>query len=360
MASTERELELSQQQLISRRKSEHLELCASGKADFKRKTALWNEVELVHQSLPEMHLGEVDMSTSMFGKVLRAPLFISAMTGGTDEALKINRELAQLADELGIGFGLGSQRAMVVRPETKWTFQVRKWAPNTLILGNVGLVQAGKMHMHEILGLCQAVGADALCVHLSPAMEMVQPGGDRDFRMGKEKLAWLAQGFPLPLIVKETGCGLSRQVGLTLRDLGVKNVDVSGAGGTSWVGVETNRAAGAKALVGQALWDWGIPTAASVGLLSDLGFDIIATGGLQTGLDVAAALSLGAKAGGIAGPVLKAWKNGGQDRARLLLEGVIETLRTVLLLTGCRTPGELRSVPKLLGPRLSAWLQGAR
>ncbi len=352
--------ERAQQPLISQRKSEHIALCASGDVEFRNKGTLLDQVQLVHQAIPERHYDELDLSTPLLGKVLKAPIVISAMTGGTDEAQDINRDLARAAETLGLGFGLGSQRAMLVRPETTRTFQVREFAPTALVLGNLGLVQAARMSTEEVRILCQTVGADALCVHLATAMELVQPGGDRDFRGGLDTLKRLHQELGIPIVVKETGCGLSREVGLQVKRIGITAVDVSGAGGTSWVGVETHRADGIARAVGEALWDWGVPTAASVSLLSDLGLQIIATGGLRTGLDVASALALGARAGGLAAPVLKAWKAGGYDGAVEFLRGVIETVKAVTLLTGCKRSADLVHAPKVIGSTLRAWQKGAR
>lgn len=345
---------------IKRRKADHIALCASGEVEFRRKTSLLEEVELVHDALPDRHYDEVDLSTKLLGKTLKAPVVISAMTGGTDEAQNINRELARAAEQLGLGFGLGSQRAMLISPQLTPTFQVRSVAPNALILGNLGLVQARSMSSGAVRELCQTVGADALCVHLNPSMELIQPGGDRDFRSGKETLQRLHAELGLPIVVKETGAGISRKVGLLTRDLGIRTIDTSGAGGTSWVGVETKRAEGAARDLGEEFWDWGIPTAASIGLNADLGLDIIATGGLRTGMDVAHALALGATAGGLAAPVLRAHRDGGYDGVIKFLEHVINGVRAAVFLTGCRTPSELRTRPKILGPRLSQWLEKAR
>jgi isopentenyl-diphosphate delta-isomerase len=187
-------------------------------------------------------------------------------------------------------------------------------------------------------------------------MELIQPGGDRDFRGGKETLKRLAGELGIPIVLKETGAGLSRKVGLTARSLGITTVDTSGAGGTSWVGVETKRAVGLAQKLGDELWDWGIPTAASVGLNADLGLDIIATGGLRSGTDVAHALALGATAGGLAAPCLRAYKDGGFDGAVAFLESVINSVRAITFLTGCQRPSELRTAPKVIGPSLKAWL----
>jgi isopentenyl-diphosphate delta-isomerase len=282
------------------------------------------------------------------------------MTGGTPEAAAINRDLARAAEALGLGFGLGSQRAMVIAPDLTWTYRVREVAPTALVMGNLGLVQARQMSTSAIRELCASVGVDALCVHLNPSMELIQPGGDRDFRGGRETLARLHGELGLPIVVKETGAGICRRVGLTCRQLGIGAIDTSGAGGTSWVGVETRRADGAARRLGEELWDWGIPTAASIGLNADLGLSIIATGGLRNGQDVAHALALGATVGGLAAPCLRAHKEGGYDGVVAFLEHVIAGVRAAVFLTGCRTPGELRTAPKVIGATLRAWLEQAR
>src|SRR5690606_26350604 len=236
-------------------------------------------------------------------------------------AREINRQLAAIAEARGYAFGLGSQRAMHKNPDTATSYQVRDVAPNVLLLGNIGVVQASRMSNQEVEDLVGRVEADALCVHLNPAMELIQSDGDRDFSKGTETLARLSAELSVPVVAKETGCGLSRAVGQRLRAAGIRNVDVSAAGGTSWVAVETQRADHAGRALGEVLWDWGIPTAASVLQVADLGFQtIFATGGFKTGLDIARAISLGASVGGIARPVLQALDAGGSEGAARFLQ----------------------------------------
>ena len=287
---------------IGQRKADHLALCATDEVAFRDKTTLFEQVRFVHDALPDLDEGALDTSCTILGKRLRAPI----------------------------------------------------------VLGNLGVVQAREMSTADVASLAKGIGADALCIHLNPAMELVQPGGDRDFRGGLETIARLVRELPLPVVVKETGCGLSRSVGERLASVGVRHVDTSGAGGTSWVAVETKRAEAAQdhaaRALGEALWDWGIPTAASVGMLAPLGFEtIIATGGVATGLDVARAVALGASAAGIARPMLKALKAGGRDQAVALLDGILAELRAVMLLTGSADVAALRQAPRLLGAELRQW-----
>ncbi len=345
---------------ISQRKADHLDLATHGDVGFKRTTTLYECVRLVHDALPELEFDSVDLSTRILGKRLRAPILIAAMTGGTERAQNINRELASIAEERGYAFGLGSQRAMHKRREATPTYQVRDVAPNALILGNVGIVQAARMSTDELAELAGSVGADALCVHLNPAMELVQEEGDRDFRNGIDTLARLVRELPVPIVVKETGCGLSAGVARRLVAIGVRHVDVSGAGGTSWVAVETHRAQAARKALGEAFWDWGIPTAASVALMARFEFKtVFSTGGMTNGVDVAKALALGASAGGIARPVLQALDSGGRDGAVAWLNAIETELRTTMLLCGARSPDAMRGVPRVIVGELKEWMQQA-
>jgi len=347
---------------IGDRKGDHLSLCADGDVGFRRASTLLEYVRLVHEALPEIDHADVDTSVTVLGRRLRAPIVIASMTGGTERAGRINRELASIAQERGYGFGLGSQRAMHMRPAVGETYRVRDLAPTALVLGNLGVVQARGMATGEVHALVEETGADAICIHLNPAMELVQPGGDRDFRGGLDTIARLVRELGTPVVVKETGCGISASLGERLHAVGVKHVDVSGAGGTSWVGVETKRAeasgdSAARAL-GEAFWDWGIPTAVSVALLAPMGFDtLVATGGIATGLDVARSIALGATVAGLARPVLRALEAGGRGGAVAMLDTVERELRAAMLLTGSANLEALRRAPRVVFGDLATWLE---
>jgi isopentenyl-diphosphate Delta-isomerase len=342
---------------ISRRKDDHLDLATSGDVGFRQTTTLLEHVRLVHDALPELSVPELDTSVEIMGKRLRAPILIAAMTGGSDRAERINKELAAIAEERGYAFGLGSQRAMHKHPGKSGTYAVRDVAPTALILGNLGMVQAAQMSNAEVQALVDAVGADALCVHLNPAMELVQDEGDQDFRGGLATLERLL-ALGLRLVVKETGCGLSGSVARRVRQLGVEHVDVSGAGGTSWVAVETHRASAARKPLGEAFWEWGIPTAASVALCAPHGFStIFATGGIGSGLDIAKAIALGASAGGIARKALQALETGGKAGALAFFDQIEAELRAAMLLTGSRNIAALGKAQKLVTGELKSWLE---
>jgi len=227
-----------------------------------------------------------------------------------------------------------------------------------VLLANIGAIQARALGVDRVRELVRRVGADALCVHLNPAQELIQEGGDRDFGGALDTIRALCGELGVPVIAKETGCGLSRRAARALAGAGVRTVDVSGAGGTSWVAVESRRApegSPARAL-GEELWDWGIPTAASVAWCAAEGLEVIATGGLRSGLDVARALALGAAAGGLAAPVLRAHRAGGRDGVVALLEHVVTGVRTVALLAGCARARDLATAPRVITGELAAWL----
>src|SRR5262245_29041842 len=238
---------------IGARKADHIDLCATGDVGFRAKTTMLEHVELVHDALPELSLDGIDTSVTILGKKRRPPILIAAMTGGTEKARDINRALAAIAEERGYGFGLGSQRAML-RGDRDDTYQVRDIAPTALVLGNIGAVQARELSTDAVTDLIGRVGADALCIHMNPAQEIVQAGGDRYFAGALGAMERLAGELTVPVVAKETGCGIGPRTARRIARAGVQHLDVSGAGGTSWVAVETERAApGATRSLGLAL-----------------------------------------------------------------------------------------------------------
>lgn len=343
----------------SRRKDEHLELCATAEVAPKENSALFECVRLVHCAMPELAVSELDLSTRFLGKTLKAPILVSGMTGGTERAAQVNRELATVAEQFGVAFGLGSQRAMSEHPELSESFQVRKVAPSTVVLGNVGLGQARALGVDGVRRLVDAVGADGLALHLNAAQELTQPEGDRDFRGGYALVEKLASALGDRLLVKETGCGLSPKVATRLVEAGARCLDVSGLGGTSWVRVEQLRSQGVAAEVGAQMSGWGIPTAAAVaGVRRAVGTKalVVASGGIRTGLEIAKAIALGADLAGLALPLFRAQQQGGVEAASQLMEALVRGLSQALLLTGSRDLAALRQAPRVLTGELKDWL----
>lgn len=348
----------------SDRKTDHLELCISGDVGFRR-TNLLEQVTLLHNSLPELSCEEIDTATRVAELQLRSPLMIASMTGGNSKAGNVNRELAKVAEAGGYAFGLGSCRPMVksgkLDREVARSFQMRDIAPTTKIFANLGVVQAAATPSELVEEMLQLVDASALFLHMNPAQELIQPEGDRDFRGCLDGVARLVSELSVPVIVKETGCGISAATATRLAQVGVRHVDVSGAGGTSWVGVEARRASGGQRESGELFWNWGVPTAASLLQIQEAKFDtVIATGGVSNGLGVAHAIALGAHAAGMARPVLQALDQGGVDGALGLLRQVEADLRMAMLLTGSKNLAALRKAPRVIGQELRCWQPGTR
>lgn len=308
---------------IDRRKFEHIRI----NLEEDVRSALTSGLEryrFVHEALPELDLKAVDASLTLFGKRLTAPILISSMTGGTQDASVLNRRLAEAAQEVGVAMGVGSQRAALEHPELAETFSIaRQVAPDILLFANLGAVQLnygyGIEHCRRAVDMIEA---DALILHLNPLQEAVQAGGDTDFSNLARKIEAVVRQLEVPVIVKEVGWGISKRTARLLADCGVAAIDVAGAGGTSWSQVEMYRAPDefTRQLAG-AFVGWGIPTAESIQMVKEAvpEITIFASGGLRDGIDLAKCIALGATLGGMAGPLLKA--------AAASTETVIETLQ---------------------------------
>ena len=312
-----------------------------------------------------MDFDAIDPSVTLLGRRLKAPIVITGMTGGFPDAAKINENLARAAAEVGVAMGVGSERAAVLKGRYPESYACVASYPVPLKFANIGAPQLIPQKPGEaVVGPAEAraamelIGADALAIHLNFLQEMVQPEGDRRARGCLERIAELARAFPV--LVKETGAGISRSVGEELRGRGVKAFDVSGTGGTSFAAVEHYRAveqgAEREARVGKTFWDWGIPSPVSVVELAPLGLPVVASGGVRSGLDVARAIALGATAAGTAGGVLRAASTGFEE-TRLELETLVHELRVAMFLTGSRTIEELRATPTVITGETRLWLR---
>lgn len=318
--------------VTGKRKADHVEIVLSRGAQYA-KGAGFDQVMLVHNALPELDFDKVSMETEFLGRKLEAPIVIEAMTGGYPEGGKINRKLAEAAEKGGAAFGLGSQRAMVEKPSLKETYAVRDVAPSVPIIANIGAFQLKKYPIERIESMVSAVDADALAVHLNPLQEMIQPEGDRDFSGILDALARACARLSVPVIAKETGAGIGREAAAMLKHVGVRYVDVAGAGGTSWSAIEYQRGRGIPGFA-----EWGIPTAACVIAVSSV-IPTIASGGVRSGIDVAKSIALGAEAAGAAQPFLAAYEKG---KLGHVLEEWKGQLKAAMFLTGSKNVAALR------------------
>jgi isopentenyl-diphosphate delta-isomerase len=340
--------EVANQDQTASRKSDHIRINLEHNVQFPRLTTGFENYRFMHQAVPELNLSEIDTSCHVLGKTLDAPILISSMTGGTEEARLINRNLAEAAQKANIAMGLGSQRAAIENPELIPTFQVRDVAPDILLFANLGAVQ---LNYGYDVAQCQRavdmVEADALILHLNVLQEAVQPEGDGDFSGLLRKIELVCNKLSVPVIAKEVGWGISERAAKLLVDAGVSILDVAGAGGTSWSEVEYHRAkTDFDANLAASFADWGIPTASSL-LYARRGapsLPIIASGGLRDGLDVAKAVALGASLGGLAGPFLKAAVESSEqvfEMSRLIKQ----QLRVVMLCVAARDIQALKATP---------------
>ncbi len=305
----------------------------------------------VHKALPEINLDDVESSTKLLGKDLRAPLVISPMVGGIEEAARINRNLARAAQALGLAMGVGSQRCAIDDPGTACTYQVRDVAPDVLLLANLGAVQLNYGYgLKECRRAVEMIEADALVLHVNPLQEALQGGGNTGFAGILDRIGEVCSGLSVPVIVKEVGSGISEEVAIQLARIGVAAIDVAGVGGTSWSEVERLRS-NRNGLhdIADPFSDWGIPTADSLLMVRRAapGTTVIASGGIYHGVDVAKCIALGANAAAMAAPLLKPALQSVEEVVSLL-EEVIQQLRIAMFCVGAVGIPQLRSSSALV------------
>jgi len=330
---------------IEARKSRHLDICLEEDVASTRETG-FGRVRLRHEALPELALEDVETVTEFLGRALRAPLVISSMTGGTQRAKAINRNLALAAERRGVALALGSQRAAIADPSQIETYRVRDVAPHILLFANLGAVQLNYgVGLDDARRAVDDVGADGLYLHLNPLQEALQPSGDTDFRGLLPKIAALASGLGVPIVAKSVGSGIAVATARRLLDAGVAAIDVAGAGGTSWARVEGRRSGDARReALAETFAGWGYPTAeATVALRAALPSALlVASGGVRSGIDVAKAIAIGADLAGIALPFLEPATRSA-DAVVEALDQVIAGLRIAMFASGSRRLADLGS-----------------
>ena len=328
---------------ISNRKADHIQINLDRDVQSALTTGL-ESYRFIHQALPELSLVDIDLSQTLFGKRLSVPVLVSSMTGGTEQAARINRNLATAAQELGLAMGVGSQRAAIQDPGLAKSFQVRQFAPDILLFANLGAVQLNYgFGPDECQQAVEMIDADALILHLNPLQEALQPEGDVNFAGLVDKIAALKHHLKTPLIVKEVGWGFSKESAQQLFDIGVDALDVAGAGGTSWSQVEMHRIEDPyQAQTAAAFIGWGIPTVEALLNARSISQDwpVFASGGLRTGIDIAKCLALGANLGGMAGTFLKAAAVS-LESVRKVMGMITDQIRIAMFASGAQNLKEL-------------------
>jgi isopentenyl-diphosphate delta-isomerase len=332
------------------RKRDHLRICLEENVELPYPSSGLEDYRFIHQALPGIDLAAVHPALNLLGKNLNAPLLVSSMTGGTDEAERINLNLAQAAQEVGVAMGVGSLRAALEEPSLAHTYQVRGVAPDILLFANLGAVQLNYGYgPEECRRAVEMIDADALILHLNPLQECLQTDGNTNFSGLVTRIEDVCRGLQVPVVVKEVGWGISESVAKMLYEAGVVAIDVAGRGGTSWSEVESHRASDDRMRnIARSFWDWGIPTAESIRMVRRAapGKTIIASGGIRTGIDVAKAIALGADAAGMAAPFLQP-AAAGPDAVIYKLEEIALELRTAMFCIGATNLAELSHTPLL-------------
>jgi isopentenyl-diphosphate delta-isomerase len=313
--------------------------------------------------LPEVEKEKIDLSTLVLGHGFSAPIIVGALTGGTAEATKINAVIAEAVESLDLGMGVGSQRAAIEDDKLVKTFSVaRKKAPNAFLIANLGGVQLVHGYgLKEVRKAVEMIDADAVAIHLNGLQEAVQPEGQTNFAGVLAEIGDIANDVGVPVIVKETGCGIAAEEAVKLEGVGVKAIDVGGLGGTSFAAVEHYRAkstgSDVQSCLGEVFWDWGIPTVASViEVTQRVKIPVIASGGVRDGLDVAKALALNASLASVSQPVLQRAVKGVKE-TESFLSLLIEELRVSMFLVGAKRVADLNQASVVVSGETRGWLE---
>ncbi|TVQ04128.1 MAG: type 2 isopentenyl-diphosphate Delta-isomerase [Balneolaceae bacterium] len=331
---------------IQIRKKEHVDLSVTRDVFYSKKTG-FERYDFVHNALPEINLDEIDLSAFLLGREFSFPLFISSMTGGYSEAGAVNEVIAAFCEEENLPFGVGSQRVMLENPDQIPSFSVvRKHAPTAFIAANIGGAQLpGGLNKENITILIESIRADCIIVHLNPLQELIQPEGDTRFKGILEGIFFLIENSGLPVIVKETGAGISADTANKLIGIGVKVIDVAGAGGTSWAKVENLRERQHEPM--HIFDDWGIPTVDCLRQIAPLkeenNFELISSGGIRGSFDILKSIALGADFTATAQPVIKAIIDGGIEALRSLVNQWKKESKIALTLVGCSNFSEINT-----------------
>lgn len=346
-----------------KRKADHIKISLKQNVQARNVTTGFEEIYLIHNALPEVDKKKINLTSTIFGHKFAAPLLAGAITGGTPEAAKINSTIAEAVETLGLGMGVGSQRAALENKKLEKTFAVtRKKAPTAFLIANIGGIQLVNGYgLKEVKKILAMIEADAVAIHLNVLQETAQPEGQTNFKGILAKIGEIAGELDKPVIVKETGAGIAAEEAKKLEAAGVKGIDASGSGGTSFAAVEYYRAEGNKnrfqRRLGDVFWDWGVPTAIStIETCQTVKIPVIASGGIRDGVEIAKSLAIGASMASLSQPILQAAVKGVKETTDAL-SLLVEELRNTMLLVGAEKLGDLQKVPFVVTGKTAEWLK---
>ena len=344
------------QESLPDRKRRHLDVCLDESLDVESSDTGLDRIRLPHRAVPSVNPEDVDITTDFLGTRLKMPVMISCMTGGTDEGHRLNRLLAEIAGRRGLALGTGSFRVMLRHPETMKHFHLKTLAPEVPVLANIGAAQLAEYSPQQIQEAARRIEADGLYIHLNPAQELFQDGGDTGFRTWWDDISRLMDSVDIPVLFKETGAGIPPVEGLRLLRMGASYVDIAGAGGTDWIAVEAYKADGNDDSGAMSFRGWGYPTAEllwSYRIIASGPSEsgravqgrIISSGGLRSPRDFAVSLACGAHLGAAALPFIRRAHTGGPEAVDRYIDDIETGLRAAVVLSGVTTMDEFRILP---------------
>lgn len=328
---------------IIRRKKDHIELCLNEDVGFSSLTNGFDRYEFEHYAITEVDYHNINLTTKFLKKKIDYPFLISCMTGGITEAEKINEHLAIAANQLNIPIGVGSQRQALESDEHLKSYNIIKQnAGDAPILSNIGAAQVASIRdISQFLKIIELVNASALVIHVNPLQELLQKNGEPNFIGLLKNIERLVKKIGVPIIIKEVGSGISRKAAKKLLEVGVRGIDVAGAGGTSWAQVELKR----NKVENEYFRNWGLPTTFCLKEVNKLKknykFTLIASGGIKSGVEIAKSIALGADLAASARPLLQTVMNDGVDGVTKLIYSWFEDVKKIMYLTNCKNLTDL-------------------
>jgi isopentenyl-diphosphate delta-isomerase len=329
------------------RKDSHIYVALNKKIEYPHKKNGFEKYEFSHVAFPSVDFNKINTETEFIGKKLKVPLMITAITGGTDSGGKINKNLARACQNMGVALGLGSQRIVFSHSDVINTFYVRDEGPDIFLLGNIGIHHIKEFGIEACKEIVRQIKADGLAVYLNPLHEVSQEKGNPEYGSLQEILKDFCEEFPFPVVIKETGNGISFNTAQRLKDIKISAIDTAGAGGTSCTIMEYYlQNSNLRKNILKPFFNWGISTADSLLDVRKVfpSLPVIASGGIRNGIECAKAISLGADLAGMALPFVKPATVSSEEVEEKLVE-IIEQFKIAMFCAGAKNIQELKKIP---------------